>query len=175
MYNEETYRPIDNMVFVKMDPYTDIKGGIILPQEALEKFERMATVIATGRGYNTITGIVPCNVTPGDRILVNLKSISPLEHLDDTRFGVMRDAHIMGIISAPLPVPKPKAKPKKKKFISIEKIENKKEKVEEFAPKAETIDLKLKEAPKVNLTGNPILDKKIIAAVNAAKLDKKGK
>lgn len=117
MYTEETYKPIDNMVFVKLDSFVDMnKMGIVLPEQVAEKVERMATVLEVGRGYNTIAGLVPCNVVPGDRVLVHKSSISPLESLDSDTYGVMKDAHIMGIIATPV----------KKPFIRVEKTPSKK-------------------------------------------------
>jgi len=112
MYNEKTYKPVDNMLFVKLDPFV-AKAGIILPEGATDHVERSATVLATGRGYNGFNGLIPCNAAVGDRVLVHKASISPLEYLDSEVYGVLKDVHLMGIIV-------------KKPFISIEKAKEKK-------------------------------------------------
>ena len=102
MYNEHTYLPIDNLVLVELDVKPEDEVKIVRLEGHDLDTEQLGTVIRTGRGYNTIAGLVPCNVKPNERVLLRKGSGNVLEHLP-SNFIVIKDANLMGKIG-PEPV-----------------------------------------------------------------------
>lgn len=92
-------KPIGDRVLVKhLEEKEQTRGGIIIPDSAKEKPQE-AEVVALGTGKKDDKGKVSAfEVKVGDRVLVSKYGGTEVK-LDETKFVILREDDILGVIA----------------------------------------------------------------------------
>ena len=93
-------KPLGQRVLVQwLEQEETLKGGIILPETAREK-QKIAHVIAVGKGKTTEKGtVLPMPVAVGDKVLVD-KYAGQDVTIDDQDYAVVKADDIIAIVEA---------------------------------------------------------------------------
>ncbi len=93
-------KPLHDRILIKrVEEKETIKGGIIIPDTAMEKPQE-GEVIAVGGGKKTEEGkVIPLDVKAGDRILFGKYSGTEIK-IDDVEYLIIREDEVLGIIEA---------------------------------------------------------------------------
>ena len=97
----KSLKPMGNRVVIKRHSMTQTKGGILLPDTALEK-PRSGDVIAVGPGkFNDKGQLIPMHVKLGDKVLFSsfAGSSIDLDQKHDEDILVMSEDDILAIIT----------------------------------------------------------------------------
>ena len=92
-------RPLqDRLVVLRLDGETTTKGGIIIPDSAVER-PLEGKVIAVGAGKRMDDGsTVACDVKEGDRILFGKYSGTEIQ-VEGTEHLILREEDVLGVLS----------------------------------------------------------------------------
>jgi chaperonin GroES len=98
MANTPNIKPLGDRVLVKAVEETEqIKGGIIIPDNAKEKPQE-AEIVALGTGGKDSDGkIIPFNVKVGDKIIASKYGGSEIKY-DDETYTILREDDILAVI-----------------------------------------------------------------------------
>ena len=91
-------KPLGDRVVVKKEPVEEkTKSGILLPASAVEEKLQEGTVVAVGSGYMNSTGIVPMEVSVGDKALYS--KFQEIEvTVDNEKYIIIDESDILAVI-----------------------------------------------------------------------------
>jgi len=103
-----TFRPLNNWLTIRADPFADHEGSIYFAQRYIEDAARnqdgpLATgiVVAVGKGHTTKRGrIVPCEAHPGDRVLFPKHGLTQTVVSDGEELILMHEQFVYGVVAA---------------------------------------------------------------------------
>ena len=94
---ESQVKPLHDNVFIRLDAREEVRGGIIIPDQAQNKRQE-GTVVAVGPGKFADNGeLIPCSVFAGDRVLLPKWGGSE-EKIHGVSYSVVKNTDILCII-----------------------------------------------------------------------------